>query len=241
MQQCNVSEVFSNVPSVESIKLKHEKLSFIFHQVYSSTFVILQIKSSCLLFIDSLLLHYWFVESRSNRGRRKKRQILFRGNLKRCDECFQSFSNSNSTSSLRLMENNSEDIFEVFVLSPQTSDDPVSYPDSDHCSSCKRISTYQHHLTIHSVTGSNLHKREIYSPPTTTEIVLLFLVQISFESRSTSFKILQVFANALPSVFWKLLSDDSIGLNFWQYLPLELRQRWLHRGALSNNVFNQRV
>ena len=74
-----------------------------------------------MVFLDRLLLHYLTMDSRKSRGGRKKRQT----NVKTCSQCGQFYSNavcSNCSSSTAI---NSEDIFEVSVLSPDTNEDPV--------------------------------------------------------------------------------------------------------------------
>ena len=132
--------------------------------------------SSCLVFLD-ILLHYLSMDSRKNRGRRKKRQTMLRGNFERRRQCGQFNSNgicSNRSSSMAI---NFEDIFEVSVLSPESNKDPVSYPDADYYFSCQHVSTKHHHLSFLSVNGNYLHKRKLHPPLSTKNSFTLFLVR----------------------------------------------------------------
>ena len=85
--------------------------------------------SSCMVFLDTLLLHYLTIDSQKSRGGCKKRQT----NVKRRSQCGQFYSNtvcSNCSSSMAI---NSQDIFEVSVFISNTNEDPVSYPGVDYC------------------------------------------------------------------------------------------------------------
>ena len=75
----------------------------------------------------------------------------------------------------------------------------------------------------------------------TDTVKLCSLCNNHLNAHALEFKLLQVFKSEWPSVFWKLPCDDSVPINFWQFVPIELRQCWLHRGALNNSVFQQRV
>jgi len=92
------------------------------------------------------------------------------------------------------------------------------------------------------VDGINICNRQKFRPPKTTEIVpLCQTCNVYLNSQAEGFARTASFKDAWPCVFWSLLSTEDVSINFWQYIPKEMRSSWINKTALSNFVFWSRM
>ena len=111
-----------------------------------------------MVLLDTLLFHYLTIDSRKSRGGCKKRQT----NVKRRSQCGQFYSRQFVPIVLVRWQSTPRIYLKFLFLSPDTNEDPVSYPDVDYCFSCKRISTADQPLTFFSVNGSYYKSAKVF-------------------------------------------------------------------------------
>ena len=133
-----------------------------------------------------------------------------------------------------------DDVSELSPL-PPTNADEINYPDAEYCYSCKRQSTDKYPLVLNSVCGKNLMRRKIGPETTNQQILLCSLCSKYLNTLSPEYQQSAKFKHARPAVFWFLLSDKNIEVNFWHYIPIEMRCSWLHSASICNSVFRQRM
>ena len=109
------------------------------------------------------------------------------------------------------------------------------------CYGCKRQSTDKYPLFLNLVCGTNLIARKFGTTTTSQNVLLCFFCSAYFNCVSPHYQRHASFKHAWPVVFWFLLSDQNLQINFWQYIPLEMRCSWLHRPSMCNSAFKQRM
>ena len=107
------------------------------------------------------------------------------------------------------------------------------------CYGCKQQSTDKYPLVLNLWYEFDCKKiwHYNYQPKCFT----LFFCSAYFNCVSPHYQRHASFKHAWPVVFWFLLSDQNLQINFWQYIPLEMRCSWLHRPSMCNSAFKQRL
>ena len=138
--------------------------------------------------------------------------------------------------------NSDPGVFEVSILSPPEEVASSIFPNERICYSCYRISTESFPLQFETVTGTTIVTRQKFGPSkTSTNITLCQLCSAFVNPSNPSYNKIAAFKFAWPAVFWKMLTDEDITCNFWQYIPFSLRSSWLNKTACENLVFWSRM
>ena len=133
-------------------------------------------------------------------------------------------------------------VFEVSILSPPEEVASSIFPNERTCYSCHRISTESFPLEFEAVAGNTIVNRKKLGPSKTSSNITLCQLCSAFVNPSNpSYNKIAAFKFAWPAVFWKMLTDEDITCNFWQYIPFSLRSSWLNKTACENLVFWSRM